>query len=135
MNYLLATKIVWEFIELAICYWVNFNFLWNIWSIANKIFLNHPNGLSKSIVLSGYFTLCHCLKSRRSMNQHTAQTKTSKNMQIQDHIAKTISKHTKANITHSNTHTHTHTRIRIRVKEWHNNLLRYLRSTRPSRKL
>jgi len=32
-------------------------------------------------------------------------------------------------------HVHTHTRIRIRVKEWHNNLLRSLRSTRPSRKL
>ena len=39
------------------------------------------------------------------MNQNTAQTKTSKNMQIQDHIAKTKSKHTKAKNQTPNTNT------------------------------
>ena len=71
---------------------------------ANKIFWTNPNGLSKLNFLSRQLTLCHSPKSRHSMDHNTAQT--INNMQLQDHIAKTKSKHTKAKSTKHQTHAH-----------------------------
>ena len=77
----------------------------NVWYIIAK--------LSRIDYSSVMFACWYYLKSRHSMNQNTAQTKTSKNMQIQDHIAKTMSKHTQAKNQTPNTCTHSF------LDQWH----------------